>query len=123
MYRRIRCPVLVIHGDDDQIQPHARGKLVAELTGGELVTIAGGGHNPLGRYPAKCNALINDFLDRRLGIAAPRPAMPAPRARRSARSISPRRSVSATAGATSPSRANCASCTRTCRSTGWRRTR
>ena len=31
MYRRIRCPVLAIHGDDDQIQPHGRGKLVAEL--------------------------------------------------------------------------------------------
>ena len=36
MYRRIRCPVLAIHGDDDQIQPYGRGKLIAELTGGEL---------------------------------------------------------------------------------------
>ena len=50
MYRKIRCPVLAIHGDNDQIQPHARGKLVAELTGAEFVTIADGGHNPLGRY-------------------------------------------------------------------------
>ena len=25
MYRKIRCPMLVIHGDDDRIQPHARG--------------------------------------------------------------------------------------------------
>jgi pimeloyl-ACP methyl ester carboxylesterase/predicted glycosyltransferase len=72
MYRKIRCPVLAIHGDDDQIQPYERGKLVAELCGGELVTIEGGGHNPLGRYPAKCNTLINDFLDRRLGIPAPK---------------------------------------------------
>ena len=46
-------------------------RLVAEVTGAELVTIPGGGHNPLGRYPAKTNALIVDFLDRRLGIAAP----------------------------------------------------
>ena len=61
MYRRIHCPVLAIHGDNDQIQPHARGKLVAELTGAEFVTIPDGGHNPLGRVPAKCNALINDF--------------------------------------------------------------
>ena len=75
MYRRIRCPVLAIHGDNDQIQPYARGKLVAELCGGELVTITDGGHNPLGRYPAKCNALINDFLNRRLGIAAPKPVV------------------------------------------------
>jgi pimeloyl-ACP methyl ester carboxylesterase len=72
MYRNIRCPVLAIHGDDDQIQPYARGKLVAELCSAELTTIAGGGHNPLGRFPAKCNTLINEFLDRRLGIAAPK---------------------------------------------------
>jgi pimeloyl-ACP methyl ester carboxylesterase/predicted glycosyltransferase len=80
MYRKIHCPLLAIHGDNDQIQPHARGQLVAELTGGEFVTIAGGGHNPLGRFPAKCNALINDFLDRRLGLGAPR--APVPRAPR-----------------------------------------
>jgi len=72
MFRRIRCPVLMIHGDNDQIQPYARAQVVAQATGAELVTIAGGGHNPLGRFPAKCNALIVDFLDRRLGIAAPR---------------------------------------------------
>ena len=71
MYRRIGCPTLVIHGDDDQLMPHARGKAVAELTGAEFVTIKGGGHNPLGRSPAKCNALMLDFLDRRLGIPAP----------------------------------------------------
>ena len=71
MYRKVRCPVLAIHGDDDQIQPYARAQVVVELTGAELFTIAGGGHNPLGRFPAKCNALINDFLDRRLGIPAP----------------------------------------------------
>ena len=50
MYRKIRCPMLIIHGDDDQIQPYARAKAVAEVTGAEFVTIAGGGHNPLGRY-------------------------------------------------------------------------
>ena len=65
MYRKIPCPLLAIHGDDDQIQPYARGKLVAELSGGELVTIAGGGHNPLGRYPGQVQ-----HADQRL----PRPA-------------------------------------------------
>ena len=72
MYRKIQCPMLVIHGDDDLIQPHARGKLVAELTEAEFVTIPGGGHNLLGRFPAKCNGLIVDFLERRLGLPAPR---------------------------------------------------
>lgn len=71
MYRRIRCPVLAIHGQDDRIQPHARGALVAELTGAEFISLPGVGHNPLGRKPAQCNALIDDFLDRRLGIASP----------------------------------------------------
>lgn len=68
MFSKINCPMLVVHGDDDQIQPYARGKAVAELTGAEFVTIPGGGHNPLGRFPAKCNTLIADFLDRRLGM-------------------------------------------------------
>jgi pimeloyl-ACP methyl ester carboxylesterase/predicted glycosyltransferase len=73
MYRKIRCPMLLIHGNDDRIQPHERAALVADITGAELVTYAGAGHNPLGRFPAKCNVLITDFLDRKLGIAAPRP--------------------------------------------------
>jgi pimeloyl-ACP methyl ester carboxylesterase/predicted glycosyltransferase len=68
MYRRIRCPVLMLHGDDDRISPYERAKLVAELTGAELVTFPGCGHNVLGRSPAKSNTLIADFLDRRLGL-------------------------------------------------------
>ena len=70
MYRKIGCPMLMIHGDNDQIQPYQRALAVAEATGAELVTFEGGGHNPLGRYPAKCNALIVDFLDRKLGMPA-----------------------------------------------------
>jgi pimeloyl-ACP methyl ester carboxylesterase/predicted glycosyltransferase len=72
MYRKIRCPMLIIHGDNDRIQPYARAKVVAEITGAELVTIQGGGHNPLGRIPARSNAVIVDFLDRELGIPAPK---------------------------------------------------
>jgi pimeloyl-ACP methyl ester carboxylesterase len=54
MYRKIRCPMLMLHGDNDQITPYAGAELVARITGAELVTFPGGGHNPLGRYPAKC---------------------------------------------------------------------
>ena len=83
MYRKICRPMLVIHGDNDQIQPYERGRLVAELTGAELVTIPGGGHDPLGRFPAKCNALITDFLHRKLGVpASRRRASPMRRGRR-----------------------------------------
>src|SRR6185503_3725007 len=71
MDRKSSCPLLLIHGDDDPIQPYGRAQAVAEITGAELFTIAGGGPNPLGRFPAKCNDLINDFLDCKLGIPAP----------------------------------------------------
>ena len=87
MYRKIRCPVLFIHGDNDQIQPHGRAEAAhAEVSGSEFVTIEGGGHNPLGRHPAKANTLINDFIDRRLGIAAPARA-PLPRTTREKRAL------------------------------------
>ena len=36
---RVRCPVLVVHGDDDRCQPAARAELVAEVTGGERLTL------------------------------------------------------------------------------------
>jgi pimeloyl-ACP methyl ester carboxylesterase/predicted glycosyltransferase len=87
MYRKIRCPVLFIHGDNDQIQPHERAKAAhAAVSGSEFVTIIRGGHNPLGRYPAKANTLIIDFVDRRLGIIAPARA-PLPRTTREKRAL------------------------------------
>jgi pimeloyl-ACP methyl ester carboxylesterase/predicted glycosyltransferase len=72
MYRRIKCPLLVIHGENDEIQPIGRAEAIAALTGAELVKISGGGHSLQTRYPAKVNTLIVDFLDRKLGIAAPK---------------------------------------------------
>jgi pimeloyl-ACP methyl ester carboxylesterase/predicted glycosyltransferase len=77
MYRKIRCPLLLIHGDNDQIQPYARAQAIAELTGAELFTFRGGGHVPIGRFPAKCNAVINDFLGRKLDLPVPRRPTPA----------------------------------------------
>ena len=116
MYRKINCPALFIHGDNDQIQPHERAKAAhAEVPGAEFVTIEGGGHNPLGRYPAKSNALIKDFLDRRLGIGAGERRAPLRGKPESTFSISPRRSASVTPGATLQSRASCESFVRTCK--------
>ena len=59
---RIRCPVLVIHGDGDTIVPHARGATLAEMTRGTLATIVGGGHAPTLRDPVKVNVLLKDFI-------------------------------------------------------------
>jgi pimeloyl-ACP methyl ester carboxylesterase len=59
--RQVHCPVLVIHGDEDAVIPHARGEKLAELTSGRLVTIHGGGHAPHGRDPIKVNLLLREF--------------------------------------------------------------
>jgi pimeloyl-ACP methyl ester carboxylesterase/predicted glycosyltransferase len=63
----VRCPVLAIHGDRDRITPIARGRRIAELTGGELVVLEGSGHAPNGRDPVKVNVLIDAFAERVLG--------------------------------------------------------
>ena len=61
MYRKIGCPVLVIHGDNDQIQPMRARRPWPRSTGAELVTIPGGGHNPLGRYSGKVQCADRRF--------------------------------------------------------------
>ncbi len=59
---RVRCPVLVIHGDRDAINPHARGARLAQLAGGTLATIEGAGHGPECRDPVKVDLLLHDFI-------------------------------------------------------------
>jgi pimeloyl-ACP methyl ester carboxylesterase/predicted glycosyltransferase len=59
---QVRCPVLVIHGDEDAVIPHARGQLLAEITGGGMVTIEGGGHAPMARDPVKVNLTLREFI-------------------------------------------------------------
>ena len=68
--RRVRCPVLTIHGDADRCQPHARGERVSEITGGNFLSLSGVGHLPQAREPVVVNHAIRSFLDR---IAPPRP--------------------------------------------------
>jgi pimeloyl-ACP methyl ester carboxylesterase len=62
---RVKCPVLVIHGDRDRIRPHAQGEALARVTGGELITIEGAGHGPHARDPVKVNLLLREFAERR----------------------------------------------------------
>ena len=72
VYRAIRCPALVVHGDRDEVVPYDKGKRVAEVIGAPLVTLAGSGHIPVARDPVRMNLLIRDFADRATGrIAAP----------------------------------------------------
>jgi pimeloyl-ACP methyl ester carboxylesterase len=59
---RVRCPVLVIHGDEDAVRPHAQGAALAEATGGRLVTMSGSGHFPHARDPVRTNLLLRDAI-------------------------------------------------------------
>lgn len=63
LIRRTRCPWLVVHGDGDELQPHARAVRLAEETGGSLVTLAGAGHCSGNRDPVRFNLLIRDFTE------------------------------------------------------------
>ena len=74
MYRRIRCPMLVIHGDADPIAPLKVSEVVAALTNGELMVVPGAGHAPHARFPAMINTAMRDFLARKLGTWKPRKA-------------------------------------------------
>jgi pimeloyl-ACP methyl ester carboxylesterase/predicted glycosyltransferase len=59
---RIRCPVLVIHGEDDAIVSVTRGAALAEQTGGRLVVLEGSGHAPHVRDPVKVNLLLRHVV-------------------------------------------------------------
>jgi pimeloyl-ACP methyl ester carboxylesterase/predicted glycosyltransferase len=59
---RVRCPVLVVHGEDDAVVSVTRGIALAEQTGGELATLEGSGHAPHVRDPVRVNVLLRDFV-------------------------------------------------------------
>jgi len=60
--RRVRCPALVIHGDDDRISQLAVAQRLAREVHAPLITIAGGGHAPQGRWPVLVNRHMRDFV-------------------------------------------------------------
>jgi pimeloyl-ACP methyl ester carboxylesterase len=70
--RQVRCPVLVVHGDQDGIVPYETGVAIAGWTGGQMVTIHGGGHAPTACDPVRANLLIRDFTES-LGSGTPGP--------------------------------------------------
>jgi len=68
--RQVRCPVLIVHGDQDAIVPYETGAALARWTGGNMRTIRGGGHAPTMRDPVQANLLIRGFAES-LGPSAP----------------------------------------------------
>jgi pimeloyl-ACP methyl ester carboxylesterase len=78
LVERVRCPVLVIHGDEDEIVLHDNGAALARLTGGRILTMEGSGHCPHVRDPVAVNLAIREFLL----PSAPAPAHTRARGRR-----------------------------------------
>jgi pimeloyl-ACP methyl ester carboxylesterase len=61
--RAVRCPLLVIHGTRDRVNPYADGRALARAAGAELLTIQGGGHGIIARHPTRINLALRRFLD------------------------------------------------------------
>lgn len=67
--RRVRCPVMIIHGSADQGDPVETSERAAPWFDARLEVIPGGSHGVHGRRPVQVNALLDDFLD---DVAGPR---------------------------------------------------
>jgi pimeloyl-ACP methyl ester carboxylesterase/predicted glycosyltransferase len=63
LLERIRCPVTVLHGSDDRVNPLFLGEELARLTGGSLIVLPGVGHGPSARYPVRVNREIRRFTE------------------------------------------------------------
>jgi pimeloyl-ACP methyl ester carboxylesterase len=61
--RRVRCPVLVISAPNDKITAHADAGALAKTTGGQLMSIPDGGHNPQARKPVAVNLALRRFVE------------------------------------------------------------
>ncbi len=78
-YRRIRCPMLFLHGEKDLLQPVAKTRHLAALCEGRVRVLPGSGHVPQGRIPAKVNLILKEFVDqiagadRKVGVETPPP--------------------------------------------------
>jgi pimeloyl-ACP methyl ester carboxylesterase/predicted glycosyltransferase len=68
---RLRCPLLVIQGDEDRLTPPDRGTAFALATGAELVELDGTGHCPHARQPVRVNHVLRDFAERAVGRTRP----------------------------------------------------
>jgi pimeloyl-ACP methyl ester carboxylesterase len=64
---RIRCPVLLIHGDDDRCDPiETSYDLLNARPDWEMAILEGCGHGLLARHPVRANQLIHEFLSQPL---------------------------------------------------------
>jgi pimeloyl-ACP methyl ester carboxylesterase len=60
---RVRCPSLVVHGDQDRIVGGAVGPALAAVLGVRVEIFEGGGHCVQARHPVRFNRLLRDFVE------------------------------------------------------------
>jgi len=60
---RVRCPALVLHGDDDRIAPLSDGVALARGIGCPIEVVAGGGHGVQARHPVWFNTRLLRFVE------------------------------------------------------------
>ncbi|NJD58272.1 MAG: alpha/beta hydrolase [Anaerolineae bacterium] len=61
---KITCPVLIVHGADDQLIPVAEAELMSRLIPyAQLVVIPDSGHLPNMEQPQFFNQAVRDYLD------------------------------------------------------------
>ena len=71
---RVECPVLVIHGDEDAIVPHAVGLQAAKLARGRFLSFEGSGHCVQARDPVRFNLALREFIATLAGPSSQRPS-------------------------------------------------
>ena len=64
---KVRCPTVVVHGDDDRITPLSDGVALAGALGSQLDVVAGGGHCVNARHPVWFNLRLRRFVEQVAG--------------------------------------------------------
>ncbi|MEP7054195.1 MAG: alpha/beta fold hydrolase [Actinomycetota bacterium] len=67
----VRCPCLVVQGDNDAIIHVSAGRRLAEALGCEFVLFEGSGHVPDARDPIRFNLLLHEFAEKVQGAGTP----------------------------------------------------
>ncbi len=63
----LRCPVLVVSGDNDKITPPRDARSLARFTAGRLVSVPGSGHFTHGRKPVTFNLAMRELCETAFG--------------------------------------------------------
>ncbi|MBS0196571.1 MAG: alpha/beta hydrolase [Planctomycetes bacterium] len=69
---RVRCPLLVLHGEFDSVCPPADGREIAAAAGGVFVPITGAGHHGMWTTPESCEQCVGAIGKFLAGVPADR---------------------------------------------------